>query len=156
MSAPRPWGGAWPELGILALVLAVIALVSTCSGCGGSAVRVHATAASVAMVAMSGAGDAIEDAALASIARCAGDAACLDDAEEYATTAAAARDALIPAVHAYRDAVLLAVDAEETPSMIDALLVAALRVAREWDAMREALAALGVDVPAIPFPGGAP
>ena len=142
------------EAAILVAVMLLGALVAAqCSGCGASQVRLHATSAAVAMIAMGGAGDAIEAATAASLAGCT-DAACIDGVERSHVTAAAARDALIPWVHAYRDAVLLALDAEETPSLLDALVIAALRVAREWDAMREALSALGVDVPAIPFPVG--
>lgn len=144
------------DVAALTAVLVLAALLVSCVvGCG-SATRQHATAASVAMVALSGAGSAIELAAEATISECDGDAPCLAQAESAAVAAAGARDALIPAVHAYRDAVLLARDAEETPGLLDALLVAAARVAREWDVMREALSALGVSVPPIPFPMGAP
>lgn len=67
------------------------------------------------------------------------------------TAAAGARDALIPLTHAYRDAVL-AYGADPTPEALEVVIAAALAVAREWDVMREALAALGVTVPPMPFP----
>lgn len=152
MTAPRPRYGAIPEGLILAGICAAVALLYTCcAGCGGSALRVHATAASATMALMETAGASIEAAAADAVARCNGDDACLDSVAASMERAAGARDALIPLVHAYRDAVL-AYGADETPEALEVLVAAALAVVREWDVMREALGALGVSVPPMPFP----
>lgn len=99
------------------------------------------------MASVASAGEAIEHANDAALEACPapGDPTrglCIDRVEQVAVAAGATRDALVPIVHAYRDAVLLARDAEETPSLIDALVVAGIRVARELEVMRDAIEAL--------------
>ena len=126
-----------------ALALCLGILVGSCTvGCG-SALRQHATAARMTMVTLEGAGLAIE--------RCDVSASCIDGVEEQVTRAAAARDALIPAAHAYRDAVL-ASDGEEAPGVVAYLGVVARRLAEDWPTLAAALSALGLPVPSIAFP----
>jgi osmotically-inducible protein OsmY len=161
---------AWMErilwvLGLLSL-LALAGLYL--GGCGGSAIRAHATAASMAMGSLEAAGSAIESGTQLSIRECThgatrctfGDAACdecLDQVQERSEIAASVHDTMIPAIHAYRDTVLLAGQGDGSDQLLSMLLAAALRIAREWDALREALSTLHVDLPPIPFPvpGGA-
>jgi hypothetical protein len=121
------------------------------AGCAMSPLRQHATAARMTMVTLEGAGLAIEEATRLAIERCDGSASCIEGVGEQATTAAAARDALIPAAHAYRDAVL-ASDGEEAPGVVAYLGVVARRLAEGWPTLAAALSALGLPVPSIAFP----
>jgi hypothetical protein len=144
---------AIPEAAVATVIVLACALVAAqCSGCGGaSPVRINATAANAAFVLMETAGDSIEAATAEALVQCHGGAACIDGVEARAVAAAGARDALIPLVHGYRAAVV-AYGETPTPEALDVVIAAALAVAREWDVMREALAALGVTVPPMPFP----
>jgi len=135
-----------------ALALCLGILVGSCTvGCAMSPLRQHATAARMTMVTLEGAGLAIEEATRLAIERCDGSASCIDGVGEQATRAAAARDALIPAAHAYRDAVL-ASDGEEAPGVVAYLGVVARRLAEDWSTLAAALSALGLPVPSIAFP----
>jgi hypothetical protein len=134
-----------------ALAICLGILVGSCTvGCG-SALRQHATAARMTMVTLEGAGLAIEEATRLAIERCDGSASCIEGVGEQATTAAAARDALIAPAHAYRDAVL-ASDGEEAPGVVAYLGVVARRLAEDWPTLAAALSALGLPVPTIAFP----
>ncbi|WP_157069535.1 hypothetical protein [Sandaracinus amylolyticus] len=151
-------GGAPPAAPLL-MLLGAIALGGVVSGCGASPLRQHAIAARMTMATLAGADVAIEGATRTMLERCPGDdgdarTQCIDDVERAMVPVSAARDALIAPAHAYRDAVL-ASGGEETPGLVDYLDVIASSVARDLDPVLEALRALGVPVPSVPFPGGA-
>jgi hypothetical protein len=157
-------GSVSPRLLATAIaVLAVAGLVAVLlSGCGGSALRQHANAARLTMVALEGAGQAIDLATDRALAACLADEgaereACVLDVGAKATRAAAARDALIPAAHAYR-AVALATcgedfDAcpEETPGLVEYLGVVASSVVTDWPTFSAAMRAFGIPVFSVPF-----
>lgn len=138
-----------------ARVALALALALCLPGCGTSALRTHAQAATVAHVALATAGDAIERATRSELDACPAIAParseCIDHVEHIATTAAAARDALIAPVAAYRDAVLVAGAAGDSDAVIAALIAAGGRVLREWPALVAALYELGIEVPALPI-----
>jgi hypothetical protein len=148
----RWWAGA-------ALVAGAALAISALSGCGASAVRVHADTARMTMVAVDAAGVAIEEATRAGLDRCAGlmeqsaRLGCIDGVERDAVLAAAARDALVAPVHAYRDATLLVQDEEQAkPGLVAYLGVLALAIARDWPAFADAMRALGLPVPEVDLP----
>lgn len=156
----RTEGRASPLLlGTLAVLGAAALVASLLSGCGASVVRQHATAATLATVAIAGAGSAIEVATAGALAECPDGAAglpCVADVERVAETAAGARDSLLPLLSAYRDAIETGALAGDDASVVAALGVMGLRLVREWPALVEALAALGVTLPALSVPGGEP
>ena len=143
----------------VALVLGVVAACVTCQGCGASAVRTHADTARMLMVAVDAGGVAIEEATRAELNRCAdildgaARSGCIDGVERDVVAAAAARDALIAPVHAYRDATLLVQDESGAkPGLVAYLGVLALSIARDWPSYADAMRALGVPLPEVDLP----
>lgn len=142
-------------------------------GCGPSAFRMHATASHEIHGAVETAGDAITGATSLRVAACPHDdgderTACLDTIEREATTAAAARDALILPSNAYRAELLrdcgVDPDAEgarvpdDCPDPPADVMVHLIGIAtstwRDWPAFAAAMRALGAPVPDVTRPGG--
>lgn len=149
------------EGALLTALLATVAalVVASLNGCGASAVRQHASAATIAITAEQGARAAIISATRDELDACPTSepdrTRCIESTEQRALVAGAAHDALRPVLAAYRDAVLAASSAEDSEMVRAALVAAAVRVVREWESLRAALAAMGADLPALPLIGGA-
>lgn len=143
------WRGAAFAMGCFAVWCFIQA-----AGCGAGALQAHARAASIAVVALQGADELAETAALIAVEACS-DEACLRDVEHTteAIDAGIATSAL--AVSAYVEAVRLAVIGGESPDLLSALVLAVLRLLREWGQLAALYAPLGVELPALPASVGA-
>lgn len=136
----------------LAIAAACVLVAGHCCGCGAGALGAHARAASIAVLALQGAQDLARTAELTAVAACpeAEMAAC--GAEVMRTTEAI--DAGIASaglvVSGYVEAVRLATVGGESPDLLSALVLAVLRLLREWGQLAALYAPLGVELPALP------
>lgn len=137
----------------LCLVAALVAASVWLSGCGASALRGHATATVIATIAVASAEDVYLAHLDAAQSECL-DEDCIDAARMSHRPAESAIALARVAVRTYRDAVEIAAEADETQDVIAALVTAALRLVARWAEVVAVMATLGVDVPALPFPGG--
>lgn len=150
MSRRQPWwhyaaeGAIWLALGASALLV-----LGTCQGCGAGALGAHARAASIAVLALQGADDLAETGALVAVEACS-DEACLADVVRTTEAIDAGIGSAALAVSAYVEAVRLAVIGGESPDLLSALVLAVLRLLREWGQLAALYAPLGVELPALP------
>jgi hypothetical protein len=145
----RPVSG-WQWAGEVAcLVALVLAAVYLLSGCGAGALGAHARAASIAVLALQGADDLAETSALVAVAACSDDA-CLATVEHTTEAIDAGIATAGLAVSGYVEAVRLAVIGGESPDLLSALMLAVVRLLREWGRLAALYAPLGVDLPALP------
>lgn len=135
---------------LLVLVAAGIAALLS-QGCG-SAIRVHAEGAAISTVAIEGAQGVYLSELDRQMSAC-GDIACVEVTRSRLRTVETALDTADTAVRAWRDAIEVALVAEESPALLDALLVAALRVLARWGDARTIAAPYGIDLPALTLPG---
>lgn len=144
--------GGFAEVDLLLFVLAaaVLAASTLLHGCGASALRSHATATVIATIAVSSAEDVYLAHLDASQGECS-DEACIDAARSAHRPAESAIALARVAVRAYRDAVEIASEADETQDLLAALVTAALRLVARWGEVVAAMAGLGVDVPPLPI-----
>lgn len=119
------------------------------AGCGASALSQHAAGTTVAIVAVRGAEDVYLAHLTAAEDTC-HDEACVHQARAEHAPAEAALDAFRAAVLAWRDAVEVALHAEQTDDVIGALATAAARVFARWHDLVEAMRPLGVNLPTFP------
>jgi hypothetical protein len=131
-------------LGLAACVLCAVYVF----GCGG-ALGAHARAASIAVLALQGADDLAETGALVAVEACS-DEACLADVVRTTEAIDAGIGSAALAVSAYVEAVRLAVIGGESPDLLSALMLAVLRLLREWGQLAVLYAPLGVELPALP------
>ena len=133
----------------LAIVAACVIVAGHCCGCGAGALASHARAASIAVLALQGADDLAETGALAAVEACS-DEACLRQVEHVteAIDAGIASAGLV--VSGYVEAVRLATVGGESPDLLSALVLAVLRLLREWGQLAALYAPLGVELPALP------
>ncbi len=153
MSRRQPWwhyaaeGAIWLALGASALLV-----LGTCQGCGAGALGAHARAASIAVLALQGAQDLARTAELTAVAACpeAEMAACGAEVVHVteAIDAGIASAGLV--VSGYVEAVRLATVGGESPDLLSALVLAVLRLLREWGQLAALYAPLGVELPALP------
>lgn len=135
------------------VILFGAALAALTQGCGASAIRVHAEGAAISTVAIEGAQGVYLSELDRQMNAC-GDIACVEVTRSRLRTVETALDTADTAVRAWRDAIEVALVAEESPQLLDALLVAALRVLARWGDARTIAAPYGIDLPALTLPGG--
>lgn len=124
-------------------------LALSLQGCGAGALGAHARAASIAVLALQGADDLAETGALVAVEACS-DEACLADVVHATEAIDAGIGSAALAVSAYVEAVRLAVIGGESPDLLSALVLAVLRLLREWGQLAALYAPLGVELPALP------
>jgi hypothetical protein len=137
-------------LGLAACVLCALYLF----GCGAGALGAHARAASIAVLALQGADDLAETAALTAVAACS-DEACLADMVRTTEAIDAGIGSAALVVSGYVEAVRLATVGGESPDLLSALMLAVLRLLREWGQLAALYVPLGVELPALPASVGA-
>lgn len=133
-------------------VLIPIALLVALPGCGASALRQHATIATVAAGTLAATAPLAAPACDAALASCEGRSQCIDETAERCRLAAAALEGAGAATRAYLDGLEVAVLADEG-AVLPALLAALGALARAWGEAAATLAALGVELPALPSLG---
>lgn len=150
---PSRTAGSTSWSAMLFVVLAALFGAAGCAlllpGCGASALSQHAAGTTVAIVAVRGADDAYLAHLQAAEDTC-HDEACVHQARAEHAPAEAALDATRVAVLAWRDAVQVATDAEQSSDVLAALATAAARVLARWADLVAALHPLGVDLPTLP------
>lgn len=136
----------------LALAAASVIVCGYCSGCGAGALGAHARAASIAVLALQGAQDLARTAELTAVEACPEEDMAACGAEVVHVTEAI--DAGIASaglvVSGYVEAVRLAAVGGESPDLLSALVLAVLRLLREWGQLASLFAPLGVELPALP------
>ncbi len=143
------WQVAGDVLALLAMGAVCLLLLGYCSGCGAGALGAHARAASIAVLALQAADDLAETAALNAVAACS-DEACMAEVAHVTEAIDAGIASTGLAVSAYVEGVRLAVVGGESPDLLSALLLAVLRLLREWGELAALYVPLGVDLPALP------
>lgn len=135
-----------------ALRLAPLALLVILPACGASALRQHATIATVAAGTLAATAPLAAPACDAALTSCEGRSQCIDETAERCRLAAAALEGAGTATRAYLDGLGAAVLADEG-AVLPALLAALGALARAWGEAAATLAALGVELPALPSLG---
>ncbi len=130
------------------IVVAVAFLMGTLNGCG-NALQVSARALTVATVATQGAEDVAAVAMESDVAACS-DHTCLDGIAPRYAAANAASESARAALVAWDGVLQIAVVAGEGGDVLRALVAVAARFVSRWDALAEALRALGHDMPPLP------
>jgi len=153
-SAPPSRRDGSSSLSALAFVLLAAAFgLAGCAlllpGCGASALSQHAAGTTVAIVAVRGADDAYLAHLQAAEDTC-HDEACVHQARAEHAPAEAALESTRVAVLAWRDAVQVATDAEQSSDVLGALATAAARVLARWADLAAALHAIGYELPTLP------
>lgn len=148
MRRPRWYHYAADAAAWLAIAAVSVLVCGYCSGCGG-ALGAHARAASIAVLALQGADDLAETAALAAVEACS-DEACLRDVEHATEAIDAGIGSAALVVSGYVEAVRLATVGGESPDLLSALVLAVMRLLREWGQLAALYAPLGVELPALP------
>lgn len=133
----------------LAIAAACVLVAGHCCGCGAGALGAHARAASIAVLALQGADDLAETAALTAVEACS-DEACLREVERATEAIDAGIGSAGLVVSGYVEAVRLATVGGESPDLLSALVLAVLRLLREWGQLAALFAPLGVELPALP------
>lgn len=132
----------------LAFGAGAMIVVSTCAGCGGL-ISAQARAATVATVALEGAHRLAIGHTEEALAACQ-DVPCVDAVEASMVPVATAHDVTRSVLSAWVDALRVAVVAGEDGDVVAALVTAASRLLSEWVRLVEALARVGVELPALP------
>jgi hypothetical protein len=146
-------GGRRPRPPAVATGLLVVLAAMLLTGCGGSAIRYHAEGAAIATVAIEGAQGVYLRTLDDRMGACA-DEACVRAARADLRSWETGLDAADTATRSWRDAVEVALVAEESQALLDALMVAALRVLARWADVRTIAAPYGIDLPALALPAG--
>jgi hypothetical protein len=146
-----------PEIAFGAAVAVACALVaSMCGGCATSSIRLHAEGAAIATVAIEGAQGEYLAALDRAMGACTGDADegdCITIARHSARPVETALDVADAAVRAWRDAIEVALLADESDALLSALVTAGLRVLARWQDVRAVAAPYGIDLPALSLAG---
>ena len=141
------------QRGSMLLVLALGAAVA-CTGCGASALAGQARAASVVGVGLGSMRQELHDARAHDLDGCAAAAdtdACLDTREAAWAPVVALYESARATLSTWIEAIDVArVAGDDDHDVIGALVVAAVRLARQWRELAAALHAAGVEVPTIP------
>lgn len=148
----RNRGGGGPPAAALAL-LGCLGMGGMLVGCGASAIRYHAEGAAIATVAIEGAQGAYLRALDERMGAC-GDEACVLAVRAEMKPMETGLDVADSATRTWADAVRVALVAEESQSLLDALMVAALRVLARWADVRTIGEPYGLDLPPLELPAG--
>lgn len=127
-------------------------MVMTLAACTHDAVRVHARLATVASVIVQGAGEVIEEVVTSELEEeCPQrEEACIDGVKRRWNAVSVGYAAVRAAAIGWVEAIRIADAAEGGEGLERALLTAAARVVREYQAFAEAMTLMGVSVPVLP------
>lgn len=152
--------GPYALLYTIVMPAALLGLAAWLSGCGASAVQTSARAATVAAVATQGAARVVRSASAADVdatcpraqypVRDAALEACAAPVRQRWAPVDAAVASVRAALVAWMEATELAHVAGDDTSLWAPLALAAARLAAEYAALRDVLAAMDVDLPALP------
>lgn len=143
------------DAGVIAVIQSIVTAVFLAlvlifvHGCGAGALAQHARGSVVAMVAVQLAADA-DLAALDAQEGACSDEACVHAVAAAHAPAEAALDLARTSVLLWRDAIVVANQAGDSPDLIVALVALAVRVMARWGEVVAALAGIGLEVPALP------